>query len=223
MSSSPGSADLRTERTTLHRLPDRGRHDRATIDAILDEALVCHLGFVDDGQPFVIPTVYARIGDQLYVHGSPASRTLRTLRGGVAVCVTVTLIDGLVLARSAFHHSVNYRSAVLLGTATVVDDSEEKVRALDAIVEHAVPGRAAEARPGNDKEVRGTLVLRLPISEASAKVRAGGPIDDAEDLGLAVWAGVLPLGLLVGAPEPDPQCHLPVPEYAASYRRPRRN
>ena len=189
------------------------------IDAILDEALVCHLGFVDDGHPFVIPTVYARIGEQLYVHGSPASRALRTMRGGVPVCVTVTLLDGLVLARSAFHHSVNYRSVVLLGTATVLDDTEEKVRALDAIVEHAVPGRTADARRGNDKEVRGTLVLRLPISEASAKVRTGGPIDDAADLGSAAWAGVIPLGLQIGTPEADPMCPAPVPAYVASYER----
>jgi hypothetical protein len=209
--------DLLTERTTLHRLPERGRHDRPTIDAILDEALVCHLGFVDADQPYVIPTVFARVGDQVYVHGSAASRALRTMREGIPVCLTVTLLDGLVLARSAFHHSVNYRSVVLLGTATVVTDPVEKAAALDAIVDHVMPGRSADARRGDDKELRATLCL--PITEASAKVRTGGPKDDPEDMDLPVWAGVLPLHTVVGAPDTDPQCTAPIPDYVRAYRR----
>jgi hypothetical protein len=211
--------DLRTERTTLHRLPERGHHDRPTIDAILDEALVCHLGFVDDGQPYVIPTVFARVGDDVYVHGSAASRALRSLRDAAPLCITVTLLDGLVLARSAFHHSVNYRSVLLLGTATVVTDPVEKAAALDAIVDHVMPGRSADARRGDDKELRATLVLCLPITEASAKVRTGGPKDDPEDMDLSVWAGVLPLHTVVGAPDTDPQCTAPIPDYVRAYRR----
>ncbi len=214
------TTDLRTDRTTLRRLPDRGHHDRATIDAILDEAVVCHLGFVDDGQPFVIPTVYARVGDVLYVHGSAASRTLRTLSDGVPVCVTVTLLDGLVLARSAFHHSVNYRSVLILGTAVPVNDPVEKAHALGAIVEHTVPGRTADARAGDDKEMRATIVLRLPITEASAKVRVGGPKDDPEDMALPVWAGVIPLRTVVGEPLVDEDCSVAAPAYVTDYRRP---
>jgi len=214
------TTDLRTERTTLHRLPERGHHDRATIDAILDEAIVCHLGFVDDNQPYVIPTVFARVGDDVYVHGSAASRTLRTMRDGVPVCVTVTLLDGLVLARSAFHHSVNYRSVVLLGNAVPVPEGPEKAAALDAIVDHTVPGRTAEARPGNDKESRATIVLRLPITEASAKVRTGGPKDDPEDMDLGVWAGVIPLTTVPGTPQRDPDCAVAAPAYVTDYRRP---
>jgi nitroimidazol reductase NimA-like FMN-containing flavoprotein (pyridoxamine 5'-phosphate oxidase superfamily) len=211
---------LLTERTTLHRLPERGHHDRATIDAILDEALVCHLGFNDGEQPFVIPTVFARIGNDVVVHGSAASRTLRTMREGIPVCITVTLLDGLVLARSAFHHSVNYRSVVLLGTATPITDPDEKAAALDAIVEHTVPGRSAEARPGNDKEIKGTIVLRLPINEASAKIRIGMPKDDDEDMDLPVWAGVIPLRTVVGPPEPDAYCTVDAPAYVRGYQRP---
>lgn len=193
-----------TERTTLRRVPERGRHDRATIDAILDEAYLCHLGLVDpDGRPFVIPTIHARVGDDVYLHGSPASRALRTA-GQVECCVAVTLLDGLVLARSAFHHSMNYRSAVLYGAASRVEDVDEKRAALDALVEHVVRGRAGDARAPDDRELRGTLVLRLPIDEASAKVRTGRPLDDEDDYALTgVWAGVVPLTLTTGEPEPD--------------------
>ncbi|MCU1463577.1 MAG: putative flavin-nucleotide-binding protein [Acidimicrobiales bacterium] len=208
-----------TEHTTVRRLPARARYDRATLDAILDEGLVCHVGFVTGGRPFVIPTTYGRVGDDLYLHGSPASRLLRTLSDGVDVCVTVTLLDGIVLARSAFHHSMNYRSAVLVGRATVVDDLEEKRAALDAFVEHVVPGRAADARPPNEKELRATLVLRLPIADASAKVRTGGPIDDDEDMALAVWAGELPLRTTPGPPVADAGVDVRVPAYVSGYRR----
>jgi nitroimidazol reductase NimA-like FMN-containing flavoprotein (pyridoxamine 5'-phosphate oxidase superfamily) len=194
---------LQTERTTIRRLPKRGHYDRATIEAILDEALLCHIGFVADGQPVVIPTIHARIGDTLYVHGSAASRMLRTLRDGVPACVTVTILDGLVLARSTFHHSMNYRSVVVFGTAREVTDREEKLRALEAIVEHVVPGRTREARAPNEKELVATMVLAMPIAEASAKIRTGPPLDDEEDYALPVWAGVIPMRLVTGEPIPD--------------------
>jgi uncharacterized protein len=194
-----------TPRTTLRRLPARGHFDRATVNAILDEALVCHVGFVSDGQPFVIPTIHARVGDQVFVHGSAASRMLKTLQGGVPVCLTATLVDGLVLARSAFHHSMNYRSVVVLGDAEAVTDDGEKWDALHAIVEHVAPGRWSEVREPSAKELAGTLVLRLPIEEASAKVRTGPPLDDEEDYALDCWAGVLPLRLTPGTPVPDPR------------------
>jgi hypothetical protein len=211
----PPSSPAPTERTALRRLPERGRHDRATVDAILDEALICHLGLVDpEGRPFVIPTIHARVGDVLYVHGSPASRTLRTAAADtVEVCVTVTLLDGLVLARSAFHHSMNYRSVVVYGSATRVDDPAEKVAALEAVVEHVVAGRTAGCRAPNEKEVRGTLVLRVPLDEASAKVRTGGPLDDDDDLDLPVWAGHVPLRLVAGDPIPDQGITHPWPAY----------
>ena len=215
-------ADLEpTPRTALRRLPARGHFDRATVNAILDEALVCHVGFVADGQPFVIPTIHARAGDQVFVHGSAASRMLKTLQGGVPVCLTATLLDGLVLARSAFHHSMNYRSVVLLGTATEVDDPAEKRAAFRALVEHVAPGRYAAVRPPTDDEVTGTLVLRLPIDEGSAKVRTGPPIDDEADYGLPVWAGVIPLALRTGAPIPDPRLdpEHATPRYAVAYAR----
>jgi nitroimidazol reductase NimA-like FMN-containing flavoprotein (pyridoxamine 5'-phosphate oxidase superfamily) len=193
-----------TDRTTLRRLPERGHHDRATIDAILDEALVCHLGLVDaEGRPFVVPTIHARVGDDVLVHGSPASRALRAATGDVDACLAVTLLDGLVLARSAFHHSLNYRSVVVYGRATRIEDLDEKAAALDAIVEHVVRGRSTDARPGDEKELRGTTVLRLPLDEASAKVRDCGVLDDEEDLALDVWAGVVPLTLVPGEPVPD--------------------
>ena len=194
---------MTTPRSTVRRLPERARYDRATVDAILDEGLVCHVGFVVDGQPYVIPTIHARMGDHLVIHGSAAARMLRTLAGGVPLCVTVTLVDGLVLARSAFHHSLNYRSVVVLGRATEVADPEEKRRALDAIVEHVVPGRLAHVRPPKESELRQTRVLSLPLSEASAKVRTGPPKDDEEDYALPVWAGELPLRLQTLAPVPD--------------------
>jgi uncharacterized protein len=195
-----------TDRTTLRRLPERGDHDPTTIAGILDEALICHLGLVDpDGRPFVIPTIHARAGDTLYVHGSPASRALRAAAAdGIECCVAVTIVDGLVLARSAFHHSMNYRSVVVYGRATRVDDLDEKLAALDAIVEHVLAGRGADSRRPNDKELRTTLVLRLPLGEASAKVRTGGPVDDEADLGLAVWAGHVPLRIVAGDPVADP-------------------
>jgi uncharacterized protein len=210
-----------TGRTTLRRLPKRGVFDRAAVNAILDEGLVCHVGFAVEGQPYVIPTTYARQGQRLAIHGSAASRMLRTLAGGVPVCVTVTLLDGLVLARSAFHHSMNYRSVVVLGTAVEVTDPAEKAAALDAIVEHVMRGRAAQVRPANPREMKATSVLALPIDEASAKVRTGPPIDDEEDYALPYWAGVLPLRLVPGAPVPDGRLPpgVAVPENVTRYRR----
>lgn len=187
------SDDCIGTRTALRRLPQRGVADRAALDAILDEALICHVGFVHDGGPVVIPTVHARRGDRLYVHGSPASRMLRTLAGGVDVCVTVTLVDELVLAKSWFHHSLNYRSAVIFGRATPVTDDDAKLEALRRVVEHVKPGRTTESRPPTPKELAATTVLQLPLDEWSVKARTGGPIDEPEDLDLPHWAGVLPL------------------------------
>ena len=196
--------NVKTTRTSLRRLPRRGSHDRPTIDAILDEALVAHMGFALDGQPFVVPTLHARVGDEVLVHGSAASRALRALAGGAPLCLTVTLIDGLVLARSAFHHSVNYRSVVLLGQARLISDPGEKSAALEAFVERLVPGRWESVRAPTRKELKATRVLALPIDEASAKVRSGPPGDDPEDHALDAWAGVVPLALRADAPEPDP-------------------
>jgi len=192
-----------TERTKVRRLADRGRYERALVHEILDEAYVAHVGFVVDGQPRVLPMTYGRDGDVLYLHGAVGNAMLRA-SAGAEVCVTVTLLDGLVLARSAFHHSMNYRSVVLLGVATKVDDDDEKRRAFDVIVEHVLPGRSEVARPASDGELRATLVLRLPIEEGSAKVRTGAPKDDPEDQDLAVWAGVVPLRLVAGEPAQDP-------------------
>jgi uncharacterized protein len=189
-----------SERTTVRRLPKRAAYDRATIDAILDEALHCHLGFALDGQPYVIPTIHARVSDRVYVHGSAASRMLRALADAIPACLTVTLVDGLVLARSAFHHSMNYRSVVVLGTARAVADPVEKLSALHAIVEHVVPGRWPEVRPPNERELKATSVLCLPLAEVSAKLRTGGPLDDEEDLALPCWAGVLPIAPTLGPP-----------------------
>jgi uncharacterized protein len=194
-----------TERTRVRRLPARGVFDRAALYAILDEAFVCHVAFAVDGQPYAIPTGYARLGDALYLHGSAASRMVRQLSSGVDVCVTVTIVDGLVLARSAFHHSMNYRSAVVLGRARLVADREEKLAALRGFTDHVVPGRWAELRPITDQELKGTAVLALPIEEASAKMRTGGPNDDAEDLQWPVWAGVVPLSTTAGELVPDAQ------------------
>jgi len=193
----------RTDRTTLRRLPNRGVYDRASIHSILDEGLICHVGFVVDGQPYVIPTIHVRVGEQLFFHGSPASRMLRALEQGVEVCVTVTLLDGLVLARSAFHHSMNYRSAVVFGTAMPVESSEEKLRILRALSDHLIKGRWQEVRSPSPSELKGTLVLSLPIDEASAKVRTGPPVDDEDDYGLPVWAGVLPLKIVATEPVAD--------------------
>jgi uncharacterized protein len=204
-------ADLLTDRTRLRRLPDRGRHDQSSVNAILDAAPYCHLGYVDEGQPYVVPTVHARIGGALYVHGSAASRTLRRLGGAIPMCLTATLLDGLVLARSAFHHSMNYRSVMVLGQGETVPEGPEKAAALDAIVDHVLSGRSAQARPGNERERRATLVVRIRIDEASVKVRTGGPKDDEEDLGLDVWAGVVPLALVAGAAQPDSGVSGPIP------------
>jgi nitroimidazol reductase NimA-like FMN-containing flavoprotein (pyridoxamine 5'-phosphate oxidase superfamily) len=210
-----------TDRIRVRRHPERGRYERAEINAILDEALFCHVGFVDDGRPFVIPTIHARLGDELYLHGSPASRMLRKLAGDVEICVTVTLLDGIVLARSVYNHSLNYRSAVVLGRARKVEEREEKLKALEAIVEHIVLGRAREARAPSEKELAGTSVLALAIDEASAKVRTGPPSDFDDDLTLPVWAGVIPLRTV--ADEPLTDDHVPqeiaVPGYVSDYRR----
>jgi nitroimidazol reductase NimA-like FMN-containing flavoprotein (pyridoxamine 5'-phosphate oxidase superfamily) len=210
-----------SQRVRVRRLPKRAAYDRATIHAILDEAIVCHLGFVHNNQPFVIPTLHARIGDRLYVHGSSASRMLGALGAGVPACVTATLIDGLVLARSAFHHSVNYRSVVLLGTAVPVTDEAEKVAALRAFTEHMVPGRWDDVRPPTPQELKATSVLYLPLEEASAKVRTGPPVDDDEDYALAAWAGVVPLQLQAGTPLDDPLLRdgIVPPAYARAYQR----
>lgn len=210
-----------TARTTLKRLPKRGSYDRTQIEEILDEGLICHVGFVVDSQPFVIPTAYGRVGDKLYIHGSPASRMLRTLQQGVEVCVTVTLLDGLVLARSAFHHSMNYRSVVIFGTATLVTDADEKLEALKAFTEHVVHGRWQDVRLPNRQELAGTLVLSLPITEASAKVRTGDPSDDDEDYTLPTWAGVIPLRVVADAPIDDTRLTAGIepPVYVTHYQR----
>lgn len=213
-----------TERTKVRRHPERGAYDRAAIDAILDEALICHLGFVVDGQPYVIPTIHARAGDRVYVHGAAASRMLGALSDGIPACLTVTLLDGLVLARCVFSHSMNYRSVVLLGAATEITADDEKRAALEAIVEHVMPGRWRDARHPTDTELRSTRVLEMPIIEASAKIRTGPPKDVEDDLALPVWAGVVPLDLRVGAPVPDPRLRAgtPVPGYVAGYHPGRR-
>jgi uncharacterized protein len=206
-----------TQHTTVKRHPERGAYDRATIDAILDEALICHLGFVSDGRPFVIPTIHAREGDSLYIHGSPGSRMLRAAKSGVEICVTVTLLDGLVLARSVYNHSMNYRSVVVLGSAREVTDRNEKLRAMQCVVEHLVPGRWNDARRPSDGEIKGTTILALPLDEASAKIRSGPPTDDDADLELAVWAGVIPLRLEPSDPIPAEGVDGSPPAYAAQY------
>jgi len=210
-----------TDRTKLKRLPKRGHFDRETVYAILDEGFICHVGFVVDGQPFVIPTGYARVDDKLYIHGSQASRMLRSLAEGIEACVTVTIVDGLVLARSAFHHSINYRSVLVFGRATLVSDAQEKYAALTALSEHIVPGRWADVREPNEQELKLTTVLRLPLAEASAKVRTGPPLDDEEDYALPIWAGVVPLKVTAGEPIKDPLLtqEVSVPDYAAHYKR----
>jgi nitroimidazol reductase NimA-like FMN-containing flavoprotein (pyridoxamine 5'-phosphate oxidase superfamily) len=210
-----------TERTTLKRLPKRGVYDRDQVYGILDEGFVCHIGFILNNQPFVIPTGYARKDDQIFIHGSQASRMLRTLKNGVDLCLTVTLIDGLVLARSAFHHSMNYRSVVVFGRASVVEERSTKLEALFAFSEQVLPGRWNDVREPTEQELSATTVLALPLSEASAKVRTGPPIDDEEDYDLPVWAGVIPLKLVASAPVADPRLPegIEVPEYARDYRR----
>src|SRR5882757_8059598 len=215
------SAFTPTERTQVKRLPKRGAYDHETVFKILDEAFVCHVGFVVEGQPYVIPTNYGRVCETLYLHGSAASRMLRTLSEGIPVCVTATLIDGLVLARSAFHHSVNYRSVVILGTARLVENPTEKMEALRLFTEHIMKGRWEQIRQPNEQELKGTTVLALPLEEVSAKVRSGGPVDDEEDYSLPVWAGVLPLSQTKGAPVPDTRLKegTPVPQYITNYSR----
>jgi len=210
-----------TERTKLKRLPKRGHFDRETVYGILDEGFICHVGFAPQGQPFVIPTGYARAHDTLYIHGSQASRMLRTLADGVDACVTVTIIDGLVLARSAFHHSMNYRSVVIFGRATLVEDREEKNAALLALSEQIIRGRWADVREPTELELKATTVLRLPLVEASAKIRTGPPIDDEEDYAMSVWAGVVPLKLVAGEPINDPRLPegIEAPDYALNYSR----
>jgi uncharacterized protein len=209
-----------TDRTRVRRVPARGEYERETIDGILDETLVSHLGFVHDGEPVVIPTLHARLDDRLYLHGSAASRMLRTLARGVQVCATATLVDGLVLARSAFHHSVNYRSVVVFGRAELVESEEGRLRALELFTEKLVPGRWSEVRPPTRQELKGTKVLSLPLDEASAKVRSGPPIDEEPDYGLPVWAGVLPMRLAVERPEPDPRLdpRVELPAHVARWR-----
>lgn len=210
-----------TERTTLKRLPQRGKYDRELVNQILDEGFICHVGFSVDGQPFVIPTGYARAGDKLYVHGSQASRMLRTLGQGIEVCVAVTLIDGLVLARSAFHHSMNYRSVVVFGRATMVDDPDAKLAALRVLSEHMIPGRWDDVREPSERELQQTTVLSLPLTEASAKVRSGPPLDDEQDYKLSIWAGIIPLRMAADTPIDDPRLppHTTPPEYACKYVR----
>jgi nitroimidazol reductase NimA-like FMN-containing flavoprotein (pyridoxamine 5'-phosphate oxidase superfamily) len=212
---------MTTERTRLGRHPERGRDDRDLVRAIVDEALICHVGFVADGYPTVIPTLHARSDDTLYLHGSPASRMLQAAPGG-EICVTVTLVDGVVMARSAFNHSMNYRSVVVFGRPRVVTDAEEKASAFRALVEHVAKGRWDDARQPTALEISATTVLAISLEEASAKVRSGPPIDQADDLGLDVWAGVVPLRTVAGDPVPDPglPAEIPVPDYARSYRRP---
>jgi nitroimidazol reductase NimA-like FMN-containing flavoprotein (pyridoxamine 5'-phosphate oxidase superfamily) len=210
-----------TPRTEVRRLAERGVYDRATVESILDEALICHLGVVHDGSPVVIPTIHARVGDVLFFHGSPASRVLRDMKKGAEVCVAVTLLDGLVVARASFHNSMNYRSVVVYGTPRLVDDPDEKRAALDAITEHVVPGRSTDARPMTAAEVRATMVMALPLDETSAKVRAGGPIDDEDDYDLPIWAGVVPLVTAGGTPVADDRLAegVPVPPYLERYHR----
>jgi uncharacterized protein len=210
-----------TERTKVRRLPDRGKYDSESVYGILDEAFICHVGFVVDGQPYVIPTGFARVHDTLYIHGSAASRMLRTLADEVQVCVTVTLIDGIVMARSGFHSSMNYRSVVILGRAMLVEGRDEKLAALAAFSEQVMPGRWEDLRETTDAELKGTLVLTLPLKEVSAKVRTGPPKDDDADYELPLWAGVVPLKLTSGTPIDDPRLPRGIepPDYARNYKR----
>ena len=218
------STSAPTTRTRVVREPQRGVYDREVINQILDEAFICHVGFVIDGQPFVIPTGFGRVDDTLYIHGSAASRMLKQLSGGIPVCVTVTLLDGLVLARSVFNHSMNYRSVVVLGTADLVSDPQEKLAALHSLSEHIAPGRWEHSRQPSDRELKATSVLKLPLRECSAKVRTGPPIDDDEDMSLPFWAGVLPLELVPRTPLPDPKLpsDIAIPDHVANYSRTRR-
>ncbi|MDH3498479.1 MAG: pyridoxamine 5'-phosphate oxidase family protein, partial [Acidimicrobiia bacterium] len=199
-----------TERTTLKRLPERGEFDRDTINAILDEGILCHLAIVHNGSPVVIPTLYGRDSDELIIHGSPASRAMRTARGGIEVCVNITLIDGIVVARSGFHSSMNYRSVTIFGRAVEVTELEEKMRLLSTVIDHVIPDRTSTARAMTKKEVQATMVLRLPIQEVSAKVRTGWPHDEPEDYDEPVWAGVIPVYTTFGTPLADPDLRVSV-------------
>ena len=212
---------ISTERTRVVREANRAVYDREAIYKVLDEAFVCHVGFVVDSQPFVIPTMFARVGDFLYFHGSAASRMLRSVSNGLPVCITVTLLDGLVLARSIFNHSMNYRSVVVLGHAALIGDPAEKLRALQSFTEKLIPGRWNDARQPNEKELKATSILKLPLTEVSAKVRTGDVEDDADDYALNVWAGVIPLRLVADPPLRDSRCDsaIPTPAYALNYRR----
>jgi len=211
-----------SKRTEVRRIPGRGSYDRDLINSILDEALICHVGFVYEGVPIVIPSIHARIGNTLYLHGSPASRMLRSMRSGDEISVNVTLVDGLVVARAAFHNSMNYRSVVIFGSPRIVDDPIEKWDALEAITEHVISGRWNDSREMTEKEMKGTLVVALPLDEASAKARSGGPGDEDEDYDLSIWAGVIPLAVTPGDPTVDPlaRVEVPVPPYVSDYRRP---
>jgi len=211
-----------TERTTLKRLAKRGNFDRDVVYGILDEAFICHVGFIVEGRPVVIPTAYGRVGDRFYLHGSAANRMLRTAETGVDICVTVTLVDGLVLARSAFHHSINYRSVVIFGRALVVEDSREKFEALRSFTQHVVPNRWSDVREPTDSELKATIVLYLELMEVSAKVRTGPPIDDEDDYAMPVWAGEIPLRLVAGVPVSDPRLPpgIDPPQYVRDYSRP---
>ena len=208
-----------TQRTQIKRLPKRANYETQTIYNILDEALICHIGFTVNNQPYIIPSTYGRVEDKLYIHGSPASRMLRSLNQGIEVCVTVTLLDGLVLARSAFHHSMNYRSVVIFGTATLINNTEEKMEALRAFTEHIIPKRWQEIRQPSKQELQGTMVLSLPLTEASAKVRTGNPVDDEPDYDLPVWAGVLPLQIVPGKAIADDRLieGIEIPDYIQNY------
>ena len=224
MSEENPNSDARLEptpRTTVKRVARLGVYDRDAIYGILDEALICHVGFESDGQPFVMPTIHARLDDRLCIHGSPASRMMQCLHGGAPACVTVTLLDGIVLARSMMHHSMNYRSVVVLGAGTDIEDRDEKLAALKCISEHVVLGRWPDSRGPNERELAATAVVSFPLNEASAKVRSGPPIDDEDDYALPHWAGVIPFALEAGAPIPDPrlQTGIAAPKYAETYRR----
>ncbi len=210
-----------TPRTKVKRMPGRGSHEQEAIYQILDQALICHVGIVQDGAPIVIPTIHVRVGNQLILHGAPASRLLKYVGSGGSVCVTVTHVDGLVLARSTFHHSMNYRSVVLMGKGKIIDEPQEKAQVLEALVEHIIAGRSKEARAPNNKELQGTLVVSIPIEEASAKVRTGPPVDDEEDYAIPVWAGVLPLMLTPQTPIADSRLieGVGLPDYVSDYQR----
>jgi uncharacterized protein len=217
------SSSAPTPRTRVVREPQRAVYDRDVINRILDEGFICHVGFVVDGQPFVIPTSYGRHGDVLYIHGSAASRMLRNVSGGIPMCVSVTLLDGLVLARSIFNHSMNYRSVIVLGTGTAIEEREAKLTALRLLSEHIVLGRWNDARQPNEKELKATTIIRVPITEFSAKIREGPVIDDEEDYAFPVWAGVLPLNLVTGSPIADSRLGdgIVVPDYIKGYSRPK--